>query len=526
MIRKSITFKLFAILTIFFIAFTTATMILQSLFFSRFYLNTKTAEFSKNFKGMQSSAAGIGLDVKELPVFVQKFEDENNAQAAIVMMSNPIIITRMANIKALEYIQSLNQSGSPNVYKLPAQYKGFFEKDISLIATVKTIMLNNEILSQVVNEKKTLVYQSYSKAANLTNLTGVMPIVQNGKSIGLIVAVSSLQPIGEAASVIKVFYKYFYVLAVILIVLLALIFSKLVAKPLVNLNRAALKLADLDFFTRCDVNSEDEIGNLAKTINFLSGKLNDTLTELKNANEKLKQDIEQEKNVEKMRKEFIAGVSHELRTPISIIGGYAEGLKDIPDDIEKDYYLDVIVDETKKMEHLVSDMLDLSQLETGNFKLYIEEFRIADLLFSMIKKLSTSITNKRIVVNTKNAEENIIAFGDKLRIEQVVTNLLNNAIRYTEGGGRIFVSSSVLKDNVLIEIENEGRHIPEQELDTIWQKFYRIEKSRNKELGGTGMGLAIVANILKLHKSEYGVRNTPMGVKFYFTLKIRRSAGT
>lgn len=527
MIRTGITVKLFVIITVFFVAFTSATMIMQSMFFEKFYLDTKTKEFEKNFNNLKLSATELAFDTKELPEFLLNFEDKNNAQVAIVTLVNPTIITRMANIKSPGVKNYAVVPGlTKNAYKLPVPYKEVLslKGDISLISTVKSIFADQNLVAKAASEQKTLVFKSLSSENNMTNITGIMPIVQDGKTISLIVAVSSLQPIGEATSVIKEFYKYFFALAIILIMVLAFIFSKMVTKPLVTLNKAALKLADLDFSVKCNVNTKDEIGNLAKTFNFLSEKLKDTLTELRNANEKLKEDIEREKSLEIMRKEFIAGVSHELRTPISLIGGYAEGLKDdIPEGKERDFYLDVIVDETRKMEHLVSDMLDLSQLESGNFKLRMEEFCIDQLLTSVLKKFSNSVHSKQIVINTKMPSDNIMVSGDRFRIEQVVINLLNNAIRHTDFRGKITVGLERLGKHALVEIENEGEQIPEKELVNIWQKFYRIEKSRNKELGGTGIGLSIVSNILQLHGSDFGVKNTSTGVKFYFHLAMKKS---
>ncbi len=293
----------------------------------------------------------------------------------------------------------------------------------------------------------------------------------------------------------------------------------MVTKPLLELNDSASKMADLDFSKKCNINREDEIGNLADTLNFLSENLNKSLTSLKDANYKLEEDIEKERRLEKMRKEFVAAVSHELKTPISLIGGYAEGLKDdIFEGEEKDYYIDVIIDESKKMANLVADMLDLSQLESGNFKLVKEEFYIDELLKTTIKKFAAVFNDKNIKFDI-NFIENTKVHADWSRMEQVITNFITNAIRHTNEDGSIMVNIEQQEDRVLISIENTGENISEDEIDKIWDNFYKIDKARTRKLGGTGIGLAIVKNILMLHGSEYGVKNTDKGVKFYFTLK-------
>ena len=217
----------------------------------------------------------------------------------------------------------------------------------------------------------------------------------------------------------------------IIVIILSLIYANMITKPLVKLNNSAKRISEMDFSQECDVNSDDELGNLASTLNFLSRRLNSALTELQLKNMKLEQDIEKERKLDRMRKEFVAGVSHELRTPISIISGYAEGLKDnIADEDSREFYLDVIIDEAAKMNTLVSDMLDLSQLESGNFTMKPEPFNIDELIKKCINKQQQFFQQKNIKIQEDLAKD-ICVNGDFLRIEQVITNFLNNAIRHT-----------------------------------------------------------------------------------------------
>ena len=267
------------------------------------------------------------------------------------------------------------------------------------------LAINNWISSlenyfDVLSTKKTIVYTLKHPSLYTDNLVLVSPVVVDGEIKDIVFVLSTLQPVGEATSVTRKYYIYVYIAAVILIAILSLIYSKMISKPLISLNSTASKISELDFSAKCQVNSNDEIGSLGKTLNFLSEKLGITLNELKTANENLKGDIEKEKQLEKMRKEFIASVSHELKTPISVIEGYAEGLKDgIPKGDDIAYYLDVIIDESKNMNSLVCDMLDLSQLESGNFKLNMLKFNIFEFINSIYKKYLNSINDKHLKLN-------------------------------------------------------------------------------------------------------------------------------
>ena len=320
-------------------------------------------------------------------------------------------------------------------------------------------------------------------------------------------------------SVIKDLYLYFSIFALVLILLLAFVFSNMVSKPLIRMNATAMKMAELDFSVRCEEKKNDEIGSLAHNLNFLSENLHRALNELTIANSQLTEDIEKERQLEKMRKEFVAGVSHELKTPISLIMGYVEGLKEnLVEGADKDRYIGVISDETQKMGNLVNDMLDLSQLESGKFKMNMEEFNMKELIEYILRKFETLFAEKQLKVKLQIPEENILVTGDEFRIEQVINNFLNNAIRHTPRHGIVRLNVLNFYSAVRVEVENEGASIDEADLENIWQKFYKAEKSRNREAGGTGLGLAIVGSILQLHGAGYGVENTETGVRFFFEL--------
>lgn len=490
-IKKSITMKLFIVTSLVFIIFISSTLIIQSLFFEKFYMIKKKNNVEKAIQEFKTSYNKT-KDIQEITDLIKDFEESYNVKV-FILDSN----------RKLKFVVK-NSSEKSNATRL--RILNEIIKDWTINATFLEMKEKNKPVT-IVTEKK------------VNEIRSIVSAIPDNAKDEIIFVISSLQPVNEASSVIKEFYVYFYIGAIALIIILSLFYSNMISKPLLRLNEAASNIADLDFSNKCTIVREDEIGNLANTLNFLSDNLNKSLSSLKEANIKLEQDIEKERVLERMRKEFVAAVSHELKTPISLIGGYTEGLKDGIFELgEKDYYLDVILDENHKMANLVSDMLDLSQLESGNFKLDKEDFNIDELISSTLKKFSTLIKDKNIDLQV-NLIPKIRINADWTRIEQVITNFITNAIRHTHENGFINVSMEKnLDKEVFIYIENSGVHIPDEEINKIWDSFYKLDKSRNRQLGGTGIGLAIVKNILMLHGYKYGVENTDTGVRFYLAI--------
>ncbi|HBM75311.1 MAG TPA: two-component sensor histidine kinase [Clostridiaceae bacterium] len=497
--RNSISFKLFITTIIFFIIFISATMLVQSLFFEKFYAERKTRVLRNNLDKFKTLYQSSNHNIQDIIEPLRKFQDSNNAQL-VIMNRNKIFDYNLIS-------GSIFENSDPS------------REQIMRAAIMQWGVISRTYRPEIEGGKD-IVYNIKHPVFKTDNIVIISPVVSRGKVSDVIFAVSSLQPVGEAAAAMNEFYIYIYLGLVILVVILSFIYSSMVSKPLVSLNNTALKMAELDFSSKCEVKSNDEIGNLSSTLNFLSDKLGTTLKELKSANEKLQADIDKERSIEKMRKEFIAGVSHELKTPVSLIEGYAEGLKDnIVEGEDRDFYMDVIIDEAKNMGKLVNDMLDLSQLDSGNYKLSQHPFIIDSFISYIVKKYSNLLHQKDITLNMKFENENIQVFGDKFRIEQVIINMLNNAIKHTPEGGLININIMDGDDIVTVEIENQGEHIGEEDMENIWDRFYRTDKSRSRDSGGTGLGLAIAKDILLLHQSSFGVVNTDLGVKFYFTLK-------
>lgn len=326
-----------------------------------------------------------------------------------------------------------------------------------------------------------------------------------------------LSAIDESTAIANKFFLFTGVITIVLGGLAVFLFAGRFTKPILELNEIAQRMSKLDFTKKYHVKSDDEVGQLGKSINSLSDQLDQSIHNLTEANKELRKDIEQKQKIDQMRKEFINNVSHELKTPLALIQGYAEGLKlNINEDEEnRNYYCDVIMDETDKMNRLVRDLLDLSQIESGYFKLEKTPFDISDLINTVLDKYQPLILEKGIKVEC-DLPENLTVFGDTVRIEQVLVNYLINAINHVDKNMIIKIRASVEDEKVHVSVYNSGMNIPEESLDKIWTSFYKVDKARTREYGGTGLGLSVVKAVQELHNNSYGVENLTDGVSFWF----------
>ncbi|HDR4686182.1 HAMP domain-containing histidine kinase [Bacillus thuringiensis] len=336
----------------------------------------------------------------------------------------------------------------------------------------------------------------------------IKPIEKDG-SVTYIYAMASLQPVDEAVQMVQDYYIYIIAFVVVLIFLASFYYSKQIAKPLLKINDTTKKIAQLDFTEKIPITSKDEIGDLSKNINVLSNKLHSHIGQLE-------EDIEKERKLENTRKEFISGVSHELKTPLSIMKSCISILKDGVAEHKKEYYFQAMEREVDKMDTLILDMLELAKFESGTYKMKKSSFYIDTVIEDICEHLSVEIEKKELHVHKNIHSFEVIA--NQGRIEQVIVNFITNAIRYTPNKEDIIISTIDEKDRIKVCIENKGTHIEEEQLDKIWDRFYRVDTARQRSQGGTGLGLAISKNILELHDAEYGVKNTEDGVLFYFYL--------
>lgn len=369
-----------------------------------------------------------------------------------------------------------------------------------------------KLLFNEIQKTESLSIQDY-ELNNVKYKVFILPIHFDNGTTNYIFAMASLQPVDEAVQMVKDYYVYIVLFVIVLILFASLYFSIKIARPLLKINQTTKKIANLDFSEKITVHSKDEIGDLSHNINQLSATLHSYIG-------KLREDIEKEKQLERTRKEFISGVSHELKTPLSVMKSCISILKDGVAVQKKDYYFEAMEKEVDKMDLLIVDMLELAKYESGTYKMQMDEFYIDKSIESICGQLAPEISGKHLRLSVQLIPLEVIA--NQHRIEQVITNFMTNAIRYTPENQEIIISTIEETNQAVVCIENKGAHIPEEQLDKVWDRFYRGDMSRQRSDGGTGLGLAISKNILELHGVEYGVANTKDGVVFYFSLKKKR----
>lgn len=329
-----------------------------------------------------------------------------------------------------------------------------------------------------------------------------------------------LEAIRESVSISNNFLIFVGSICVIISSLITFIISRAFTRPIKELNDIALSMSNLDFSKKYEVTTTDEIGALGTSINKLSDNLEKTIKDLKLANIDLEKDVEEKSKLNEMRSQFISDVSHELKTPIALIQGYAEALVDgiLTDEESKKYYCEVILDEANKMSILTRDLLDLSRLEYGKNELHLENFNIVDLISNTLKKNELLLNEKNIKCEFVFDNNNIQVNADINRIEQVITNYISNALKHTCNEKVIRCSIKEINNKIRVSVFNSGKQISEEDLSRIWTRFYKVDSSRNRTNGGTGLGLSLVKAIMLQHKNNFGVNNVASGVEFFFEL--------
>ena len=346
-------------------------------------------------------------------------------------------------------------------------------------------------------------------------------VLENGDMILMRTAVESIR---ESAAISNRFLLFVGAAAIVSSLLVAFFTTRHITKPLQQLTDISKRMVDLDFNAKYESNRSNsyEVEELGNHINRLSENLERTISELKTANVELQDDIEKKIQIDEMRKEFLSNVSHELKTPLALIQGYAEGLQEcINDDAEsREFYCDVIIDEADKMNRMVKKLLTLNQLEFGNDQVVMERFNMTELINGVANSTKILREQKNIRLELENPEEAWV-WGDEFKVEEVITNYMSNAINHADGEKVIRVFYTRSEDKLRVSVFNTGQPIPEEDLDKIWVKFYKVDKARTREYGGSGIGLSIVKAIMDSFHQQCGVINHEDGVEFWMELSTK-----
>lgn len=323
-----------------------------------------------------------------------------------------------------------------------------------------------------------------------------------------------LMVVDEASIILLKLIPVVAIIILIISLVTAFIYSRVITKPVVKISNTSKKIAQMNLEVRCDVESNDEIGSLALSLNELAHNLSSTLNNLEYANSKLQEDIEKERKNEISRRAFFVAVSHELKTPITIIKGQLEGMiYNIGMYKDRDTYLRHSLKVMESMEEMVREILDISRMESSGFKLNTVEINMSSLIQQSIQNYLILAENKNIEI-ISDIEKNLYSFVDIKLMKKAISNIINNSIKHSKNG--VLVNIKLYKNNEcgVFEVENSNTFIEESEIENIFNPFYRVDKSRSRQSGGSGLGLYIIKIIFDMHKVKYKIENTSVGVKF------------
>lgn len=457
--------------------------------FEDFYIKQTSKELSKFGKSV-GDLIGEGTE-DDLINYISKYGESENVSIDIYDKDDLLVFTN--NYTAM------NRNDNNMIGK-----RGMSRKNRFVITNEYTIKKNLD---------------SYVILDKVQGIEFLATITQLDNNLYSIVCKTPISAIKNSVDTASRFLFIIFIPIIVLSIFMAIWFSNKFTKPIIQLTLISNKISNLDFDEKVHIHTNDEIEVLGNSINTLSSKIKNTMDDLKAKNEELEILINNKIKQEKLKREFVSSVSHELKTPITVINGYAEGLRsDILDSKEDNqYYIDVICEESEKMGLMVNDLLDLYKLESNTFKIVKDKVNIENLIRNAVKKHEIILKDKEINISLDLQKAYIL--GDKIRLEQVLNNLLDNAINHIDAKKQIIISTKLINDNIHIGIYNSGEMIKENDLEKIWYSFVRLDKVRNSSDNRIGLGLAIVREIINLHDGMYGVENKKDGVEFWIELK-------
>ena len=352
--------------------------------------------------------------------------------------------------------------------------------------------------------------------------TSFYPIIlKDGSTYTLVVQVDLLV-VQQTAEVLWSIFPYVILMIFALSFLCSLIYARYITRPIVRLSKISEEMASLDFSGQCSMAREDELGCLAQNLNSLSTSLSTALNDLHTANDQLKADIEKEQELERQRVDFFSAASHELKTPLTILKGHLAGMLNKISGYENHTeYMERSLAVVERMEKLVKELLYVSKTD-GPQKSEYKTVDFAEIVRVQIAAVTDLLEEKKQCLEV-NIPDRLSCEVERAQMERAIQNILVNAIRYSPDGELIRVSLAEADTAVCCEVENTGVHIPEDALSHLFEAFYRTDTSRNRNTGGTGLGLYIVRKIMELHKAEYGIRNSSRGVLFWLKIPTKRS---
>ena len=331
---------------------------------------------------------------------------------------------------------------------------------------------------------------------------------------------------GTAEQVAELQQAFQHILPYLLLAIIAVsfaaswIYSRLITKPVLEISRISEEMSGLHLEWQLDGHRTDELGTLEKSLNSLSHNLSAALSDLRDANKKLEDDIEREKKMEQARTDFFSAVSHELKTPITVIKGQLEGmLLNIGAYKDHGTYLTRSLEVANTLETMVQEILTISRLDAADEDFKKDNFDCVQVIRQYLNETEDLMTEKDLQVCLDLPAAALIN-GNKMLMEKVFSNLIGNAVKYSPPGAAVQISGHMEGGQLMFSVENTGAHIPDESIPKLFNAFYRVEQSRSRKTGGSGLGLYVTQRILRQHGSECIVCNTVSGVRFSFTIRL------
>ena len=473
--------------------------IINSTFLERYYIREKRIALTEVYKEVNEAAVNNSIDSDEFDDVVGRAEGIENI-SMIVMDSESSMVKLHASDASV-----MGQRMWDNLF---GETPDLSEKDVIRCR----YYLVRELTSND-NYRVSIIYDSRSELKSM-ELFGVL---EDGSFCLLRTALESIH---NSSAIANRFMGYIGIFISLAGALFALFLATKLTRPIRELTGISARMKELDFSAKYNGKSRTEIAELGDNINELSEILEKTISELKTANNELREDIERKEKAEEMRQEFLSGVTHELKTPLALIKGYAEGLAEgIADDPESTrFYTEVIVDEADKMNRIVEKLLSLNQLEFGKVQFSMVRFDIVGFIEGCLQHAGMLAEMREIRVCTQHRPP-LYVWADEFWTEEVFINYYSNAVNHCEGEKVIDIHFEEKQNCVRVVVFNTGSPIPEESIPHLWEKFYKVDKARTRQYGGSGVGLSIVKAIMDQMHQDYGVVNFDNGVAFWFELE-------
>lgn len=492
--KHSIRFKLSIIIMALMAGLITLSCVLNAVFLEKYYIKQQQKAILLAFNRVKAVIGDDGIDQEELGNVMYDISTEQN-MVILVVDSN------------FDKVYSLKSDSEKTKRWLQDYYFSPYPKESETLSSGDTYVIRTS-------------YNIYDEQSYL-ELIGT----DDNYMYNVIIQVP-IESISKSVSISNRFFILAGIGAMIIGGIIAFFVAGQFTRPIKKLSSTAEAMAEMNFDIKYNTKDKSEIGMLGNSINKMSDNLKRYISDLKTANLELENDITKREEIDNMRKDFISNVSHELKTPIALIQGYAEGLKDcvMDDEESREFYCDVIIDEASKMNNMVKQLLTLNQLESGNDPLTIERFDIAKHIDEIVKTNRIRVQQKSAAILYEYTGP-VYVWADQFKIEEVITNYISNAINHVEPAktneAYIRVSLEYTDEQhskLRVHVFNTGKHIPDEDVDKIWDKFYKVDKARTREYGGSGVGLSIVKAIMNSHGQQCGAENVDNGVDFWFEL--------